>query len=152
MDSNKLNPVLTGVAGEYYVAAELSKRGYIASITLRNTRGVDILCADQESRKAVSIQVKTNKTSNRSWIMNIKHEKIVEKNLFYVFVNLNDNKKPPDYFIVPSKAVAKYISESHRNWLSTPGKRVKQHKDTPARKFEDYKGKYLNRWDLLGLD
>jgi len=33
---------LTGVAGEYFVAAELSRRGFIASITMRNTRGIDI--------------------------------------------------------------------------------------------------------------
>jgi hypothetical protein len=30
--------VLAGVSGEYFVAAELSRRGYIASISLRNTR------------------------------------------------------------------------------------------------------------------
>lgn len=41
MKEQKLSSVLSGVAGEYYVAAELSKRGYIASITLRNTKGVD---------------------------------------------------------------------------------------------------------------
>ncbi|PIW68446.1 MAG: aspartate ammonia-lyase, partial [Candidatus Omnitrophica bacterium CG12_big_fil_rev_8_21_14_0_65_42_8] len=37
-----LNPILSGVAGEYLVAGELSRRGYIASITLRNSKGVDI--------------------------------------------------------------------------------------------------------------
>jgi hypothetical protein len=30
---------LTGVAGEYFVAAELSRRGFIASITMRNSQG-----------------------------------------------------------------------------------------------------------------
>jgi len=29
----------SGVSGEYFVAAELSRVGYIASITLRKTRG-----------------------------------------------------------------------------------------------------------------
>ena len=29
--------ILTGVAGEYFVAAELSRRGYIASISLRKS-------------------------------------------------------------------------------------------------------------------
>jgi hypothetical protein len=38
---SRLSTGLSGVAGEYFVAAELSRRGYIASITLRNTRGVD---------------------------------------------------------------------------------------------------------------
>ena len=41
-NKDKLDPVLAGVSGEYFVAAELSKRGYIASITLRNTKGIDV--------------------------------------------------------------------------------------------------------------
>lgn len=65
-NGEKLNTVLSGVAGEYFVAAELSKRGFIASITLRNTRGVDVLCSNSEASKTVGIQVKTNSGSNRS--------------------------------------------------------------------------------------
>jgi hypothetical protein len=45
--TDRIPPVLTGVAGEYFVAAELSRRGYIASISLRNTRGIDILVTNQ---------------------------------------------------------------------------------------------------------
>lgn len=48
---SRLSTGLSGVAGEYFVAAELSRRGYIASITLRNTRGIDILASDAEMRK-----------------------------------------------------------------------------------------------------
>ena len=36
----KVSSILTGVAGEYFAAAELSRRGYVASITLRNTKGI----------------------------------------------------------------------------------------------------------------
>jgi len=34
----KLSTIQTGVSGEYFVAAELSRHGYVASLTLRNTR------------------------------------------------------------------------------------------------------------------
>jgi hypothetical protein len=34
----KVSSILTGVSGEYFAAAELSRRGYIASITLRNNK------------------------------------------------------------------------------------------------------------------
>ena len=40
MSNNKVSSILVGVAGEYFAAAELSRRGYIASITLRNTKGI----------------------------------------------------------------------------------------------------------------
>ncbi len=147
----KLNPVLAGVSGEYFVAAELSKRGYIASITLRNSKGVDILCSNSNATKSVGIQVKTNRGSKRSWILNQKAENYYADNLFYVFVNLNDNEKHPDFFVVPSKIVAKYIKEHHENWLKMPGKKGQPHKDSSMRQFKDRNEEYINKWALLNL-
>ena len=150
-DSEKLSSVLSGVSGEYFVAAELSKRGYIASITLRNTKGVDILCSNSDASKSVAIQVKTNRRSAREWMLNQKAEDYFANNLFYVFVNLNDNERAPDYFIVPSKVIALYSKETHKTWLDTPGRDGKPHIDTTMRKFRDPGEKYLSRWDLLEL-
>lgn len=59
-----------GVAGEYYVAAELSIRGFLASITLRNSRGIDIIASNPAATRSVSIQVKTSKDQNPKWILN----------------------------------------------------------------------------------
>lgn len=150
-DPIKLSSGLSGVAGEYYVAGELSVRGYIASITLRNTKGVDILCSNDDATKSVGIQVKTNKRSGREWMLNQKAEGYYADNLFYVFVNLHEGKRPPDYFIVPSKTVATYAKESHEEWRTSPGRNGQQHNDTTMRKFSDKEEEYLNRWDLLGL-
>jgi len=151
MSEDKLNSVLVGVSGEYFVAAELSKRGYLASITLRNTKSVDILCSSSDASKTVNIQVKSNRGSAKSWIVNKKSEDDFAKNLYYAFVNLNFNDKHPDFFIVPSSVVAEYCKTAHSSWLKTPGKGGQSHKDTKMRKFNDPMGKYQNRWDLLGL-
>src|SRR5438445_1186154 len=92
--ARKLEGVLCGVAGEYFVAAELSRLGYIASITLRNTRGVDILASNRDATKSVAIQVKTNQRGAPEWILTEKIERgeetraDVPENLFFVFVNL----------------------------------------------------------------
>ena len=51
--STRPSTILTGVSGEYFVAAELSRRGYIASITLRNTAGVDVLASSADGSKQV---------------------------------------------------------------------------------------------------
>jgi len=147
----KLSNIFSGVAGEYFVAAELSRMGYIASITLRNTRGVDILCSNAEATKSVGIQVKTNRSSARDWMLNIKSENYFSRNLFYVFVNLNYGQKHPEYFVVPSKVVAECVTKTHQEWLKTPGKNGAVHRDTAMRKFSDAEEKYLNRWDLLGI-
>lgn len=143
--------LLSGVAGEYFVAAELSSRNYIASITLRNTKGVDVLCSNHKATKTIGIQVKTNRGSKRDWVLNQKAENYYANNLFYVFVNLNDGVKPPDYFIVPSKIVATHTKETHQTWLTTPGRGGRAHVDNTLRKFSDHSENYLNRWDILGL-
>ena len=45
--SSKLNKNQVGLAGEYYVLAQLSARGLIGTLTLGNTKGVDILVTNQ---------------------------------------------------------------------------------------------------------
>ena len=148
---NNRNSVLTGVTGEYYVAAELSRMGYIASITLRNTKGVDILCSNANATKTVSIQVKTGSEVNNTWILNEKAEKYHSPKHFYVFVSLNKSLSPA-YSIVPSKIVADFTAQIHKNYLGTLSKTGKRHKDTSMRKFIDLEKKYLNNWKILGLN
>jgi len=145
-----LSSILTGVSGEYFVAAELSRRGYIASITLRNTRGVDIVCSNSDATKHVSIQVKTSKKSRNSWILDKKSEDFFSPKHYYVFVSLYPEH--PKFFVVPSKNVSEYIKTNHKEWLNGKKKDGTSRKDTSMRKFRDLEEKYLNHWDLLGLD
>ena len=147
-----LSKGLSGVAGEYFVAGELSRRGYVASITLRNTRGIDVLAASADASRAVSIQVKTNQGAAKQWMLNEKAEVMAEQNLFYVFVNLNGFDGKPTYHVVPSMVVAEHCQRTHREWLNTPGRGGQVHQDTPMRVFLDPEGMYADRWDLLGLD
>jgi len=53
---------------------------------------------------------------------------------------------------VSSKIVANHIKSGHQKWLKDKSKTGKKHKDSPMRKFRDLEEKYLNRWELLGLD
>src|SRR2546425_12104895 len=105
---DKLTTVLCGVAGEYFVAAELSRRGYVASLTLRNTRGIDVLASNSNATRAVGIQVKTNQSDRREWILNRKAEMDVAENLFYVFVRLNRTSMPA-FHIVSRDTVGKFV-------------------------------------------
>ena len=148
--TEKPSNILTGVAGEYFVAAELSRMGHIASVTLRNTRGIDILCSNADSSKQVSIQVKTRFSKGHSWQMHKKDEEFFSAKHFYVFVSLNGGN-PPDFYIVPSKTVANFLKTSHRKWMKKPSRTGKKHKSTDRRKFRDSEKEYLDRWDLLKL-
>jgi hypothetical protein len=150
---------MCGVAGEYFVAAELSRRGYIASITLRNTRGVDILASNREATKSVAIQVKSSQRGTPEWILNekiLRGEHIVgalPENLFFVFVKIPPTGAPPSYHIVSRGEVARLAREGHDSWLARPGRDGRPHAaDNPIRKFADADGKYLDAWRSLGLD
>ena len=151
MPKGKNSPILVGVAGEYYVAAELSNLGYIASITLRNTKGIDIIATNERGKKTVNIQVKTKSPGKKEWILSEKNEQIRDKNIFYVFVSLKEGKERPDYHIVPSARVATTLRKSHRDWLKQPGRHGQKRRDSNLRKWSDEEGEYLEQWKLLGL-
>ena len=148
---SKISSILAGVSGEYFVAAELSRRGYICSVTLKNTKGIDILVCNEDASKNLGIQVKTNQINKSEWVLNEKYEKLNDKNIFYVFVNLKSIDFLPEYYIVPSIVVAKYTSTNHKKWLSEKGKKGQQRNDSTMRKFKDIDKDYLGRWDLLPL-
>jgi len=147
----KITSILAGVSGEYFVAAELSRRGYICSVTLKNTKGIDILVCNEDATKTLGIQVKTNQINRSEWVLNEKSEKMIDENIFYVFVNLKNIDVLPEFYIVPSKVVAKFTSTNHSKWLSEKGKKGQQRNDSTMRKFRDTEQEYLNRWDLLNL-
>ena len=148
---NKLESTLVGVAGEYLVAGELSLRGYIASITLRNSRGIDIIASNSNGSKSVSIQVKTNSSGVKSWILNKKSEEYYSDNHYYVFVALNNLNERPSFHIVPSIKVAQYISTTHANWLKIKKRDGTPRKDSTMRKFDDHEDIYKETWHLIKL-
>ena len=143
--------LLAGVAGEYFVAAELSRRGYVASITLRNTRGTDIVVTNADASRTVTIQCKTSSKETKTWILSQKSEDFVSDTHFYVFVSLRGELERPTYHIVPSGVVAETIRVGHSEWLKGTSKSGKPHKDSAIRNFSDKNDAYLERWEILGL-
>jgi hypothetical protein len=140
---------LSGISGEYFVVAELSRRGFIASLTLKNTQGIDILVSTVEVKKSYAVQVKTTQGKKKEWMLNEKSEKLIDKNFFYIFVRVKSDNELPVFHIVPSKIVAKHIKEDHQKWLNTIGKKGQKRNDSKMRKFRDYDDKYLEKWEIL---
>jgi hypothetical protein len=144
------SPASVCLAGEYFVAAELARMGHIALITLRNTDKVDILASNAEGTRTVSLQVKTQSGRGTRWPLHHKAEKLQSPSLFYVFVTLKTTGTNPDYYIVPSRTVAKEVRENHKRWLATPGRKGQAHRDNSMRLFTKAQ-RYKDRWDLLRL-
>lgn len=149
-----------GLAGEFYVLAQLAHRGMVGTLTLSNTKGIDILVTNPEVNRLSKVEVKTIQKGpwlerlfgdrpQFMWPMSVKHESITDRNLFYIFVYLPEPAKRPRFFIVPSKDVAKYVKWQHKHWLST---RTSAVNPTPMRKFRipvDDPNGYEDNWRVF---
>ncbi|VFA41509.1 hypothetical protein [Chryseobacterium indologenes] len=134
--STKLKKQLSGVAGEYYVAAEFTRNGLLAAITLRNSNGVDILVTDENGQHQLAIQVKTTQ-GKKKWLLTakIEHEINSAESKYFVFVSLPmDRSKAPEYSIIKAIDLGAFIKTSHQNWLSNP---EKNRKDIGVRQYEE---------------
>ena len=87
---------ITGLAGEYFVAAELLKRDWQVAITLGNAKAIDLI-ATNESGHTHRIQVKTLRNKPNCFTLHTEKVKLQD---FYIFVYLNGEKEQPEYFIV----------------------------------------------------
>lgn len=148
---------IVGVAGEYFVAAELSQMGIVATLTLKNTPSVDILATNLETGKFANIQVKTmSLENNQGWRLSEKDERpSVIHNFYYVLVNLKGAGLNPEYYIIPHAKLSEFIYDDHQSYLIAKP----NNKDTSMRVFDPYRREkqrifgeeYKNNWNVLGL-
>lgn len=135
-NNTKLNKQLSGIAGEYYVAAELSRNGYLAAVTLRNSDSIDILASNVDGKNQIAIQVKTTQGKDK-WILSkkVEDETNTPDNKYFVFVSLPDNKQlKPQFSIIKASELREFITKAHRDWLAVPGKNRTDHN---ARQYEE---------------
>lgn len=88
---------MTGLAGEFFVAAELLKRGIQTSITFGNAKAIDLLAHHPGTSHTFTIQVKALRKNN---YFPLRRAAIVPHHT-YVFVILNKPGVPVRYFVVP---------------------------------------------------
>ncbi len=87
------------LAGEYFVAAELYRRGYSVAMTLGNAKAIDLF-AEHDGR-TVNVQVKAiAHRKNVGWP--IMQDRVVP-GVMYVFVCLNEPPDAPTYFIATAE-------------------------------------------------
>ncbi|MBW7934061.1 MAG: hypothetical protein H3C62_10740, partial [Gemmatimonadaceae bacterium] len=97
----------THLAGEYFVAAELYRRGYSVAMTLGNAKAIDLF-AESEGR-TVNVQVKAiAKRQNVGWP--IMRDKVLP-GIVYVFVCLNAPPAGPSYFIATSAEARRKVKQ-----------------------------------------
>ncbi len=78
-----VSKVITGAAGEYFAAAELSARGWIATTSVRGASATDVLAQHAEAGRLIAAQTKTAGPG--------------------MTVGLKKPRERPDYFVVPAQ-------------------------------------------------
>jgi hypothetical protein len=116
---------LIGNAGEFYVAAELLKRGIVAALAPRNAPAFDILAA--KGRKTVRVRVKTKSAEYTDWQWTVKKDGTIFRDLgpkgdFAVLVNLTSETKDLAFFVVPTAVLNGWLVMDFKEWVRAPGK------------------------------
>ena len=149
---------LIGNAGEYFVVAELLRRGVIAALAPRNTPGFDVMAA--EASRSANIRVKTRTAAADSWVWNVKKDgtifRIVSENDFTVLVDLKSPGATVDYFVLRTGEVEQALKADFQTWVSTPGRGGRpRNPENPQRRLGDW-GDYpellsrsSEKWDLI---
>jgi hypothetical protein len=157
--SNKL----VGQTGEYLVAAELSRRGYIATTFTGNVPDYDII-ASNENGEHVSVQVKAS--SGSSWqfgdisryfeISYKGRHQIVGRpkrcpvqHLVVVFVVIG-TKREDRFYILTWTALRNLLIKHHKAFLAEHGgKRPKKWDSLHCAILEKILKPHLNKWEVV---
>jgi len=127
----------TNLASEFYIASQLFRLGYVATVTLGHTKEIDLIVVHPDGR-TITIDVKgLRDTTNWPLIPKLK-----SKNHFYILVcyknKFNDLSFQPEVFVVPSLEIDNIIVP----WAGKP--------DVTCVGYRDVKNsKYKDAWELL---
>ena len=147
---------LTGVTGEYFVCAELGKRGILALLTPKNNPLFDVVAVSADALRTVTIQVKTmSQGNNQGWKLGV--DICTQKNnplLYTILVNLTGNTI--DYYIYEYDILSEKVASLYDNYLITPKKDGGQRKDIAFRwfnlnDFQEDDRLRKNNWEVLGF-
>ena len=140
---------LTGAAGEYTVAAELSRRGWLATVTIKNAPGTDVLAQRLDDGRLVGIQTKTS--TGNGFLLGAGSERPAKRDdSWYVLVLLPVIPARARCFVVPSDHIAAIAFASHRFWLSMTKRDGTARKDSDMRQVKATDiCEYEDAWDLL---
>ncbi|GAB6109070.1 hypothetical protein JCM19376_30260 [Fusibacter bizertensis] len=126
-----------GNAGEYYIASYLSAHDLTVTITLGRAEKYDLLCVTPNDSRTIKLSIKTRWENKRSFTLSKKDEEGEQRDFYYVFINLNEFEKTPDFWIIPSKRV-NYVLKNMSNiyfnqWTTKSGESPK---DMSLRKLD----------------
>lgn len=149
----KLKAAQVGRAGEFFVAAEIHRRGGYAVTFAGNMPGTDILASDVSQTRQITLQVKTRTAG--TWHAQVPRDAVQgrpvpNESAFWAFVDLS--KDEPEYYFAPRSWVLNDIYETHAAFLDRHGGRRPHapesgHHAITVPRIEQWH----DRWDVLRI-
>ena len=158
MASGAHNKLVTR-AGEYFVAAELNKRGAYAVTFALNMPKIDIIACSTDQSRTIHLKVSTKGETSSTWQTTIGEGRLCrlpenprDETEFWVFVDLGEKGKPPRYWVTPCWWIRNDIYEVHVDYLekhagTRPRTPDSQHHGINEKRLRAWKGK----WKILGI-
>ncbi len=149
---------LIGNAGEYYVVAELLKRGAIAALAPRNAPAFDILATKGE--RTVRIRVKTKSQEYDIWQWTVRKDgtifrDLAERDDFTVLVNLAMDYRDMAFYVIPTSILNEWLVKGFQEWVTALGKDGRPHSSSNKKRhlscgqYQQIIQDYCDNWDIL---
>jgi hypothetical protein len=114
-----------GNAGEFFVLAELTRRGWTAALTARNNRAYDILAKREDEFAAIRVKTKTSAFTLFQWNAKPNGDiflEMTQEGDFCVLVDIPEEaSQSPSYYVVPTPIIDKWLKDDFHMWVTTPG-------------------------------
>jgi hypothetical protein len=138
--SSQTQKYKTQWACQFYAAAELTRRGYLVSLTFGNAPVADLLVVSPK-QKHFMVDVK-GQSSRNFWLMQYRE---IDEELFYVLVYLPKEFAAPEFYILSCAEMIKR-REAYRKHIENGS--GKYHDQMGGFNFGDVKD-CISRWDKL---
>ncbi|MGZ5244763.1 MAG: aspartate-ammonia lyase [Bacteroidia bacterium] len=151
--SHKMSKHMVGLAGEFYVCAELCRRNAMALPTAKNNPLFDIIATTPDGKTTAAIQVKTmSLDNNQGWRLGKDMcSKKGNNSLFVVLVNLNE--KSADCYIYPYDDLSEMVNNVYDNYIKQLKRNGDKRKDVDFRwiDLKHLDEKHKDNWGILKL-
>lgn len=146
---SQINKLMTGLAGEYMVAAKMNLRGWVANLTLKNFPKTDIFGWNPETRKDIKIQVKT--CWDASFFVGVKHTERESMNKMiqgpFVFVHM-ESVDEASFYILSKSEFIDIVNTTDDVYFNKPRRKPIKPDYPIALSLKDLKP-FKDKWDSL---
>ena len=120
MKKRLVSSAAIGNAGEYFVQAELTRRGWTAPLTAGNNHAFDIIATRGERNASIRVKTKTSAFKLFQWNAKANGEIFLEmapKHDFCALVDIpEEGAQSPTYYIVPTPIIDKWLKDDFNLW------------------------------------